>query len=304
MGRLENILVTGANGFLGSHLLRKLIEKGYKPIAYLRHSSDIRRIESLQGRYVPFITAQNSEREIDELFKSNKIDAILHTATHYGRNSSLSDVINTNVVFPLTLIETGLKHHLKLFINTDTFFGKKEFLLDYLNEYTTSKRIFEGLLPNLASKLKIVNLRMEHIYGENDSESKFVTSILKQLIKGTERILLTEGVQKRDFIYIEDAVNAYISVLQHNDMLKDYNEFEVGTGQSISVKQFVEKIAELSSGEHLLNFGAIAPRNGEIPDSFANIKPLSELGWKVEYDLDTAIKRILKSEKTKYTYEN
>jgi nucleoside-diphosphate-sugar epimerase len=304
MGRIKNILLTGANGFLGSHLLAALIKNGYKPIAYLRPSSDTWRIEHLKNNYITFISADNSSNTIEKLFNEHEIDAIFHTATNYGRDAELSGIIETNVLFPLKLIEAGIKHQLKLFVNTDTFFGKKQFVLKYLNNYTTSKRMLESLLPDLTSKINIANLRIEHVYGENDSASKFVTSILKQLIKSNDEILLTEGLQKRDFVYIDDVINAYITILQNEELVNGYQEFEVGTGQSVAVKEFVLKMADAASTQSMLKFGALPTREGEIADSYANTAQLNKFGWKPQYDIDTAINKFYITEKKRYTDEN
>ena len=72
MGDLKNILITGANGFLGSHLLDRLIKMGYRPTAYLRPGSDIWRIKHLQNKYITYIAAENSKVEIEDLFKKSK----------------------------------------------------------------------------------------------------------------------------------------------------------------------------------------------------------------------------------------
>jgi nucleoside-diphosphate-sugar epimerase len=304
MGDIKKVLVTGANGFLGSHLLDLLIKKGYTPVVFLRANSDIWRIKHLQESYKAFISEGNLERDMQLLFEQHDFEAILHTATEYGRQKPLSQIIETNVVFPLKLIEAGLKHKLKLFINTDTFFGKSQFNLQYLNNYTSSKRILEGLLQTVSSELSVVNLRIEHLYGENDSEQKFVTNIFKQAIQNEKEILLTEGLQKRDFIYVDDVVNAYITIIEQNNLISGYHEFEVGTGQSVSVKEFVTGIAEMTETKALLNFGAIPVRDGEIEDSYANIAPLKKLGWEPQYDITKALKKIIQTEKERFTYEN
>ncbi|GAA3966098.1 NAD-dependent epimerase/dehydratase family protein [Mucilaginibacter dorajii] len=304
MGDIKKLLITGASGFLGSRLLEMLLKESYSPVVYLRQSSDTWRIKNLQGDYEIFIAADNSESSIQKLFDEHEIEGILHIATEYGRQKSLSSIIETNVLFPLRLIEAGLKRGLKLFINTDTFFGKKQFDLQYLSDYTTSKRVLEGLLNGLASKLTIANLRIEHVYGENDSESKFVTSVIKQAILNNDEILLTEGLQKRDFIYVDDVANAYISVLKYGNLTHGYNEYEVGTGISIRVKDFVTGIANTANSKSNLNFGAIAVRAGEIEDSSANITALTQLGWAPEYDMNKALKKIITAEKKRFAYEN
>lgn len=304
MDDIKGILVTGATGFLGSHLLDLLIKEGYKPIIFLRESSDVWRIRHLQNKYETFVSKDNSDEDIQSLFAKHHIQAIIHMATEYGRQIALSDILQTNVLFPLRLIEAGLKHNLQLFINSDTFFGKKQFNLKYLNNYTTSKRIFESVLTGLSSNLNIANMRIEHVYGENDSETKFVTNVLKQAIQNKSEILLTEGLQKRDFVYAADVANAYVTVLRQNKFITGYNEFEVGTGQSISVKEFVTTIADITNSVSFLNFGAVPVHSGEISDSSANITALKDLGWSPQYDLDTALRKIILTEKKRFTDEH
>ena len=296
---MKNILLTGANGFLGSHILQLLIDKGYHPIVLLRSSSDIWRISHLQNSYTPFIS-DNHLKQLPLLFENNDVDTIIHTATEYGRQASLSAILQTNVIFPVQLIEEGIKHKLTHFINTDTFFGKKQYNLNYLNNYTTSKRILENLLIDLAQKLRISNLRIEHVYGENDALQKFVTSIFKQTLQNDNEVLLSEGAQKRDFIYVKDVANAYLQLIEQDFQDPGFEEFEVGTGKSISVKELVKKIAIATATKSKLNFGAIPAREGEIEDSAANNTSLRKLGWEPQYGLEEALKIISEKEKKRF----
>lgn len=290
---IKNILLTGGTGFLGSHILKRLLDLDYNAIVLVRKSSDLYRIENLRKKIDLFYIDENYGN-LGDLFSNNKIDAIIHTATEYGRGRPMSSILESNLIFPIKLIEEGFKHKLKLFINSDTFFGKPIYKdSSYLNEYTTSKKYFLDYLFDSKDKLKIVNMRLEHIFGENDSDNKFVTSVLNQLIQNEQEILLTEGLQKRDFIYIDDVVDAYIKVLGNNTRLNHFTEFEVGRGESIKVRQFVEILSKTIHSESLLKFGAIATRKGEIQDSIAKVSNLKEIGWEPKYNIIQAIHRMV-----------
>lgn len=300
MGKIANVLLTGANGFLGSFILKKLLSDGFCPILILRPGSDVWRIkEEISECNVYRLTGE--DREIEKLFGLYEIDAVIHTATNYGRNSSLSDLLKTNVMFPISILEEGLKKKIQLFINTDSFFAKKNYNQTYLREYTNSKRMLEQLLVNLNTDIKIVNLRLEHVYGENDAEEKFFTSILTKMLANTPEIALTEGEQKRDFIYAEDVAAAYTLVINNIKSLTKYQEFEVGAGKAISLRKFVEKLALHSGSKSSLKFGALPSRPGDIPSSSANTEALLALGWQQQYNLDQAISRIIKKEKERFT---
>lgn len=296
---INNILLTGGTGFLGSHILKALLDFDYNVIVLVRNSSDLYRIENLKNRVKLFCLDENYEN-LDKLFLNNKIDVIIHTATEYGRGCPISSILKTNLIFPIKLIEEGIKNDLKLFINSDTFFGKPMYKDSvYLNEYTTSKKYFLDYLFNFKDKIKIANMRLEHIFGEFDSENKFVTNVTRQLIKENKEVLLTEGTQKRDFIYVQDVVNAYLKVVSNIDQVNNFTEFEVGRGESISVCQFVLTLLEISKSKAELKFGVLPVREGEIMDSVANLTELEKIGWKSNYDLKTAITRMVEIEKNR-----
>lgn len=297
MGYLKNILITGANGFLGSHILKKLLLDEYCPILVLRETSNTWRISDLLPRCKIYFSGSEG---LTRIFDENEIHGIIHTATDYGRGTSLASLLRTNVVFPTELVELGIKSGIRLFVNTDSFFAKPHYDQSYLNRYTESKRILEKLLVELAKEARIINFRIEHVFGAKDSEHKFVTSIIKSLLMNESEIQLTSGVQKRDFIYVEDVASAYIQILNSKQESTGYAEMGVGYGNSIAVREFVEKIRAITNSGSALKFGALPDRPGEIPDSYANIHYLEELGWEPKYSLDEAIEEAVTIEKERF----
>lgn len=295
----KNILLTGATGFIGSKLLEALIVDGYNVIILLRATSNTKRIHHLAGKYVAYVIKEGSD--IDEnIFIDNKVDTILHTATEYGREGRLlSSVLTGNVIMPVRLIEIGLKNGLKRFINTDTFFCKPTVTPTYLKDYIASKKILREFLLDFSASIQVDNMRLEHVFGEHDSADKFVTTIINDCLNNKKKILLTEANQKRDFIYSSDVVNAFITVLKEAKEKIGFVEYEVGTGHSISVKEFVQKIAAISKSDSELIFGAISTRKDEIPDSRACTKNLNALGWYPKFETDTAISMLVDAEKAK-----
>jgi len=293
---MKKILITGANGFLGSHILKLLLKEGYHPILLLRATSDLWRIEEVLDQCDIFVLNE-AEQNLKNVFNSHEIYGVIHTATEYGRDQPLSQLLKTNVIFPVELIEHGIRSNIKVFINADTFFAKPQFKQTYLNNYTESKRILEKFLVQLSQDVLVCNLRLEHVFGENDSPQKFVTAIINKLNENEKEILLTEGTQKRDFIYIEDAANAFIHVLKFADNKNGYKEFQIGTGKSISIRAFVEEAARVTHSESNLIFGALPTREGDIKDSFADNANLIALGWEPKFDLQLALANLLLQDK-------
>lgn len=285
----EKILLTGATGFLGSHMLKRLIKVGEDVVILIRENSNTERIKDLRGFSV-FVMNQHFSN-IDDLYKSYKINIIIHLATEYGRNFPYSSVLRSNVLFPIKLIELADNNNLKLFINTDSFSSKFQDS-SYLKEYISSKKIFKEYLKSRLD-LQVFNLQLEHVFGEFDSKGKFVTFLLESMLSNQKSIKLTEGNQKRDFIYVSDVIDAYMIVLKSKNILENYKEFEVGRGVSLTVKEFVSKIHSIIGSNTDLLFGSLETRIDEIQDSKANNLDLYSLGWKPKFTVDMAIKRIL-----------
>lgn len=297
----ETILLTGATGFLGSRLLHKLCDSNLYRIIVLKRtfSNTIRISDILDNRHeVEYIDVDTVETDFfEEYFSKNTVDIIIHCATYYGRgsNSSITRVLESNMMFPLSLLEVAVKHGLKLFINTDSYFNKQNQTYHTLLDYSLSKKTLNLWLEYLSSKVKIANFRLEHIYGENDSPTKFVESMIRKIaIENVESIALTYGQQMRDFIYIDDVCDAYLSLLKKYKKFDfRYLTFETGTGVKCSIRNFVERIKDISGSSTELLFGELPYREDEIMCSYADTSFLNNLGWKAQVGVDSGIKKII-----------
>lgn len=107
-------------------------------------------------------------------------------------------------------------------------------------------------------------------------------------------IKLTEGSQLRDFIFIDDVVQAFATVLAKKED-SEVHEFEVGTGIGTSIKEFVSRTKSISCSASQLEFGALSYRKNEIMSAIANPNPLYDIGWKPKVDLNEGISKIIDS---------
>ena len=286
----SSILLTGATGFLGSNLLKAFLED-FELIVLKRSSSNL-------GRIKPFISEITcydiDDVSISTVFQNHKIDYIIHTACNYGRkNESITEIVNDNLIFGLRLLELSIDYNVKAFINTDTFLPKE------INSYSLSKKNMLDWLIKFNDKIKVVNVKLEHMYGPKDSEEKFVTWLINQFKQNIKEIRLTSGIQKRDFIYIDDVTSAYLYILKNICRLPNFSEFELGTGKSIKVKTFIENVKhefEKQKGpvKTRLNFGAIPYRKNEIMEFKVKTDALRDLGWEPKIGLQHGIKLIIK----------
>lgn len=286
----KTVLLTGATGFLGSYLLEALLLKGYKLVILKRATSKVWRIEHLMSQ----VTSYDVDIQPLELaFTDQRIDYVMHTACHYGRNdNNISQIVETNLMFSLRILDACIK------FNTDTFFNTDTLLSKYLNTYSLSKKQFVEWLRQCSDKIQVVNLKLEHMYGPKDDVSKFVPWVISQLKKTVPEIKLTSGEQFRDFIFIDDVVSAYICTLENIESLGSFSQFDVGTGKSISVKNFIMKVKQrfekvFEINKTVLLFGAIPKRPGELNTVNVNNKALIDLGWESKYSIDQGIGKML-----------
>jgi nucleoside-diphosphate-sugar epimerase len=288
----QTILLTGATGFLGSHLLESLVHQELDVIILKRTKSNTWRIDHLLDKVKIWdIDSVNFET----VFSDKKVDIVINTVCSYGRtNESLIDIVNTNLIFGLNLLEEAVKNKVKTFINTDSLLPRN------LNDYSLSKAQFTDWLYQRSEKIQVVNFKIEHMYGPKDDVSKFVPWVILQFKENIPEIKLTEGEQFRDFIYIDDVVSAYLGILEKVNSLGSFSQFDVGTGILISVKDFLEKLKkcfEIVCGLNTpkLVFGAIPYRTGEMMTVEVNIKPLLDLGWQPKTSIEEGIEKSLKN---------
>jgi len=284
------ILISGASGFLGSYLLKEFVNKNFKVIALKRSSSDTHRI----SEYLDKVTVYDVDNiELSFIFKNHNIDVIINTVTNYGRkDKKISSIVNTNLMFSLKLLEESVNNKIMTFINTDTLLDRN------INSYSLAKSQFVDWMKILSKNdTQMVNIKIEHMYGPLDDENKFVGWLINQLKSNVDKIDLTSGIQKRDFIYIDDIVNAYLLIIKNINKLSSYEEFELGNGESLEVRKFINLLSLQISNNQLvttkLNFGAIKYRDKENMDMKADTRKLESLGWKPKTTLDNGINKIL-----------
>ena len=291
----KRILLTGVTGFLGSHLAKALLAAGYDVIGLKRKTSSLRRVESLVSGIV---LIDIDVLDFEKLFRDyGKIDIIIHTATCYGRhNETVSEIFLANTEFPLRLLDAGSRAGVELFLNTDTILDK------YLNLYALSKNqlLQWGKFFSKQGNIRFGNIRLEHFYGPDDDPTKFSAHVINSCLNNVPELKLTKGEQKRDFIFIEDVVSAYMILLEkmgHSD--NSFVEFDVGSGRSVSIREFVETAHRLATSHTHLAFGAIPYREGEVMHSEADISGLTALGWQCRYDIEAGLKKVIEQERTK-----
>lgn len=280
---IKTILITGINGFLGSSLAKTLSTE-YKIIGLEYSLENLFRIAECNYKVY-----SAKEGIPDELFLEQKIDIIIHTATFYGKNNEdFIHMFNANLYIPFSLLDKAILNECQLFVNTDTVLNR------FVSTYALTKKHFQEWLFLRKNEIKVINMQIEHFYGPGASSSNFITLMINKLRKNEPKIDLTLGEQKRDFVYIEDVVNAYKIVLEKQFLLvESYSTYQICTNQHTSIKELMLRLKDLTQSSSQLNFGAVPYRENELVVLETDNSDLFKLGWQPQFTLKEGLQRII-----------
>lgn len=289
------ILLTGASGFLGSALARRLHAAGHALVLPLRPSSSITRLAGIDVDIVQCA----SDAEASALVQRVRPEAIVHTACSYGRHGeSVLKLVDANVRFGLALlqglVESGGKAAPCNFVNTGTALPSNASL------YALAKHQFAqwggALATTRPDRLRFVNVQLQHMYGPGDAPSKFTTHVVHTCHSNALELPLTAGEQRRDFIYLDDVLDAYETLLPRADSLEPACDLPLGSGEAPTIRMFVETVHRLCRSSTRLQFGAIPYRPGEAMECRADLGPMARLGWAPRWTLAAGLAKTLELE--------
>lgn len=285
-----NILITGASGFLGSALARKLGASDYQVSLLVRKSTNLYR---LGGTSTFKVGRFETDSEIKEFIAEAHPDIVIHTACCYGRkDESVLQIFDSNIRFGAVILDSIKVLNKKVsFINAGTVLSKEVSL------YAHTKIQFEELAANITKasnhSIQFINIKLQHIYGPGDDDSKFTSYVINSCKNNIPMLPLTQGGQKRDFIFIDDAVDAFIKIIENLPKLDQIQKIELGSGIATSIRDFVGLVHRLTNSKTELLYGAINYRSDEEMYLLANIEDLKNMGWNPIFELEDGIKKTI-----------
>lgn len=289
---MAHILVSGGTGYLGSHVVKALVNRGDNVIVVKRQHSNLERLNEVSASIRTYNTDLLSLADI--FAKETDVDTVIHTAVCYGKNGESDlEVFDANVRFAMDLLKE-VERIGGTFMNAGTSLAKE------VGSYALAKAQFLEWGRHAAARrrLRFMNLRLENTFGPGDNVSNFVPYLVRHCVRNVSRIALTLGEQERDFVYIDDVVRAFVLTLDAAEqMAPDYREFEVGTGVPVRIRDCAELVWRLSGSSAELAFGAIPYRKGDLMRSAADPSALMKLGWSSRITLDEGIQKMIAYER-------
>lgn len=292
------VVMTGASGFLGRHVVEEIRKSNHSIVAICR--SVTAAPSNLHADEIASVDSNATVNEFIEFF--TKIDGpvvVVHLAAHYSNLHSAEDVsklFESNIHFPARLIDALSRAKPKsTVINISTLFQRFE-SRDYspLSLYGATKESFLKVLDFYAESelLKVADITIGDTYGANDVRRKLI-DLLVSHVGSTDNLSLGSGRQNMSLMHVTDAARGIIQVIQDHQSIvsKEVWRVQIPPTENISVRELVAKIEQISGKPMCCTFDASRDRKREI---YAPIKGLKKLpNYEPLIDLETGLKSLL-----------
>ena len=286
----KTVLVTGGAGFIGSHLVDRLLELGHRVVVLDNLSSG--RLSNLSNR-INFHHTDINEANLDETFSRENPQLVFHLAAQVSVSTSMRNPLmdaEANILGTLRLLEASRRHGVEKFIYSSTggaLYGDPDYLpcdedhpIRPLSPYGLAKSVSEKYLE-LYNKMFILNyaaLRYGNVYGprqDPNGEAGVIAIFSQAMLEGKQPVIFGTGEQERDFVYVQDVVDANLLAINEN-VTGAYN---IGSGESTSVNQIYQMLRDLYRFRKT-PLKSPARLGDVLKISLNSEKSLREMGWR------------------------
>jgi CDP-glucose 4,6-dehydratase len=307
------VLVTGAQGFVGSWLSERLLEQGAKVVTLLRDvEPESHFAQSGIGDQVVQVRGDLTEYDtLTRALNEHSIRAVFHLAaqTIVGTaNRSPLSTFETNIRGTYMLLEACrnigvVSNPIERIVvaSSDKAYGsheqlpyKEDFPLQPLFPYDVSKGATDMLTRSYAATygLPTAVTRLANIYGGGDpNPSRIVPDAIAALLDGKPPVIRSDGTPERDYLYIEDAVSAYMAIAESLDDPANHGRaWNAGQGTPVSVKELVDRLIRVSGVDVQPEIHGEGTPHGEIDRQYLDSTAIrTELGWEPRWSLDDGL---------------
>ncbi len=298
----SKILLTGANGFIGSHLLKKIAKTCLSVVALIRSDEST----LFQSDNIKYLTMDLKNKDkLESLLSSYDFDMILHLAASADVKNSVDNPIQDfkdNVITTLNLLEIAKKKKVKKFIfpSTVSIYStlnrlpiKEKSFMQPSSPYGAAKLACESYCFSYFKSygLDINIVRIFNVYGPGVNKL-FIYDILKKISNDPDSItMLGNGLQVRDYLYIDDVVDGILLVASKGDAGEDYN---LCSGKPIQLKEIIYKISNILNNKNIdINtIGDSYP--GDIEKWYGDNTKIRKLGFSPKISMDEGLKKTIK----------
>ena len=298
----KRVLVTGGAGFIFSHLTKRLISMGAEVGVIVKYGSVIDNIR-LTNVWDKLHVIEADVRDVDALRKiaNFKPDVIYHGAAYNHVGSSFekwTEVFDVNAKGTANVLEAYDQYERFIYVSTSEVYGAqaKPIFKESMKPNPVSPYSIGKYSGELYSRMKlqennypIVVLRPFNAFGPFQSTRAIIPEIIEKCLKGIE-IKSTEGVQTREFNYVDNLVDAFVSAGTSNQAVGKI--INVGCGKEIAIRDLIKMIHEVTGSSSVLRLGSLENRKTEIWRMSADAQNAAKyLNWTPEIDFTSGLRK-------------
>lgn len=300
----RSVLITGASGFIGSHLVKRLNILKAKVVTL-----SVNKPDGLEGKNTEIFGTVEDFESLNKLIYKYKINTIFHLAAQPIVEIGQTNPIKTfevNIKGTWNVLEAAREQDVKKVIVASTVhvYGenrKVPYKEDYYPQpsrpYETSKACADLLAQVYADNydLPVEIPRFVNIYGPGDLNfSRLIPKVIKAILEGESPRVWDEGLV-RDFLYIDDAINAYLALAEKDlPNNKRGRVFNIGTGKPISIIDLVQKLIDIANNQSIKFIKKEVPkdRSNEVKRQYPSVAKVKKvLGWVSKISLEEGLKK-------------
>lgn len=292
-------LVTGATGYIGSNVARRLVAKGWNVHVIARQNSKLTLLQPV----IDAVTIHHHDGSTEGMFsilERAAPDVVFHLAAFasvYHSPKNISPMLTSNILFGSQLVEAMIAGGSHLLINTGTYsqhYDNKAYSPSSL--YDATKQAFKDIVTFYAetTPLKVITLELYDTYGPGDPRPKIMT-MLQKSARENKPLAMTPGEQLIDLVYIDDIADAYEMCAQRlltEPSLKD-EVYALSSQRPVRLKDLVGLFEKVSGCRLPLQWGGRPYRPREIMIPWNKGKSLP--GWRAKVPLEEGIKKVMES---------
>lgn len=306
------VLVTGSEGFIGSHLVEALLSDGHEVVAFVQYNSEgtVGWLRDIQPRKItPQIVFGDVRDPLTVNHALEGVDAIAHLAALISVPYSFrapSSFVDTNVSGTLNVLEAAHAHGIRrtLVMSTSEVYGSAQTLpmaeshpLRAQSPYAASKIGADMLATSFAHSrdMDVVIARPFNTYGPRQSTRAVVSTVLRQILDGRRVLKLGAISPRRDLVYVADTARAICGLLNSTQAFRG-EAFNIATGVSYSVSEVVSAASLVSGYDLLIESDAtrLRPVRAEVDHLLGDASRLAQLtGWQPAISLEVGLKLTL-----------